>query len=194
MPDSRCRISHPPWAPLSRGPLACIRACDRARSAAETAALQNSRLLWRRPLACNADRRSKNTMIIRENGTACRCQAPPQMLRSRAPIRFRRCLAPARGYGKTPLTSTHPSPNRAPRGRVSRRCLASRFANAGQPIRLAGANRRAWHPHGKRDEKPGRKEGPPPLILLSLHRQRRHARHTRPPHSGWAGESAICNL
>ena len=50
------------------------------------------------------------------SGTAWRCQAPPQMLRSRAPIRFRRCLAPARGHGKIPLTSTHPSPDRAPRG------------------------------------------------------------------------------
>ncbi len=76
--------------------------------------------------------------------------------------------------------STRPSPNRAPRGRVSRRCLASRFAKAGQPIRLAGANRRAWHPHGKRDEEPGRIEGPPPLILLSKNRQRRHARPSCP--------------
>ncbi len=75
--------------------------------------------------------------------------------------------------------SVRPSLDRAPRGRVSRRCLTSRFANAGQPIRLAGANRRAWHPHGKRDDEPGRIEGPPPLILLSQNRQRPHTRPSR---------------
>ena len=98
-----------------------------------------------------------------------------------------RCQAPGERVGFDDLIWTRPSPNRAPRGRVSRRCLASRFANAGRPIRLAGANRRAWHPHGEHDEEPGRSEGPPSLMLLFQNRQRRHARPSRPPRSGWAG-------
>ncbi len=38
-------------------------------------------------------------MGIRSSQTAlCRCQAPPQMCRSRAPMRFRRCLAPGERF------------------------------------------------------------------------------------------------
>ena len=43
------------------------------------------------------------------SGTAWRCQAPPQMLRSRAPIRFRRCLAPARAIAMRQRRHARPS-------------------------------------------------------------------------------------
>ena len=117
------------------------------------------------PMATATYRCRRQVVTLLPFRSCCRGQAPPQMYRPRSMIRFRRCPAPGERVRFVSLTSTRPFPNSAPRGRVSRRCLASRFANAGRPIRHAGANRRAWHPHGKRDDEPGRDQVPKPATI-----------------------------
>ena len=65
---------------------------------------------WQRPPIAAAGRLPPPHL-----GTTCRCQAPPQMLRSRAPIRFRRCLAPAPHFLRLSDFTAPISPWRSPR-------------------------------------------------------------------------------
>ena len=89
---------------------------------------------WQRPPIAAAGRLPPS-----HSGTAWRCQAPPQRLRSRAPMRFRRCLAPTRALAARtngPARSTHHSPlgRKAGDFRLSTFDSLRRYARQARPL------------------------------------------------------------